>query len=250
MWNKLYANRFLNEEDKLYDHKLFCERIALIKSHCNTSPPKEYRFLKVRAKKVMMERDKQMNIDYNNNLLMKKLIEMERRPQQYHPKTQKFYPHPTSFRFSKTSSKHHEYDNLNDYLKKRIASAKTVYSRDKSLKNYERNVYVENLLLKNSKHYNPYMNFCTPDMFQRSLYERVMTFQGDNILNKNKLKKVNNNSNNSNNKWVIDSENRPKIKNQKLPEKSKPPLKYEIIRTNESDDIDTRMLTKYSVKEY
>lgn len=247
MWNKLYTNRFLNEEDKFYDHKLFCERIALTKSYCNTTPPNEYRFLKIRAKKEMMNKEKQMNTDYNNNLLIRKLIEMEKKPQQYHPKSQKFYPHPVSLRFSKTSSKHHEYDNANEYLKKRIDSAKSVYSRYKSLKDYQKNVYIENLLLKNSKHYNPYMNFATPDMFQRNLCQRLMTSHGKTFNKKQKMRmnKERNSDSFNNNKYVIDAE-MTNTQHDSFKMKSQP-LKYEIVRSTDADDIETRMLTKYSI---
>ena len=64
MWNMLSQNRYCNKKDKFKEYQGFCERIAMIKSTCHPEPPKEYPFLKIRAKKKMDEKGI-VNIIYN-----------------------------------------------------------------------------------------------------------------------------------------------------------------------------------------
>ena len=52
----LSQNRYCNTEDKFKEYQGFCERIAMMKSTCHPDPPKEYPFLKIRAKKKMDEK--------------------------------------------------------------------------------------------------------------------------------------------------------------------------------------------------
>ena len=62
-------------------------------------------------------------INYEMELLLNKMREMNRKPQKYHPKSQKFFPHPSSLRFSSTSHKQYELDNANKYLKNKYPKA-------------------------------------------------------------------------------------------------------------------------------
>lgn len=56
MWNIMSMNRFCDHADRFKEYQLYCERMALSKTSCHPPPPKEYPFLKHRAKKKMMER--------------------------------------------------------------------------------------------------------------------------------------------------------------------------------------------------
>jgi hypothetical protein len=112
MWNLAYANRKCNALDKFVDHKLFLERIASSKPALKISSPQVFPFLKIKAKKINLEEGKSMiliiienniKISYENDLIMKKIIEYETHKTSYHPDMQKHYPHPSSNRFSKTS---------------------------------------------------------------------------------------------------------------------------------------------------
>lgn len=107
-------------------------------------------------------------------ILLNKMREMNRKPQRYHPKSQKFYPHPTSLRFSTTSNKQYELDNANEYLYHRIETAKGSYGPKKSLKNYEKIKYYESQILKNSRFYNPFLNYVTPHTFEKKLTKYLL----------------------------------------------------------------------------
>lgn len=56
MWNMVSMNRYCNTEDKFKEYQRYCERIATCKSQYRPTPPKEYPFLKIRAKKKMDEK--------------------------------------------------------------------------------------------------------------------------------------------------------------------------------------------------
>lgn len=108
-------------------------------------------------------------------LLLNKMREMNKKPQKYHPLSQKFYPHPTSLRFSQKSNKQFELDKSNQYLKKRVQTAKGSYSCKKSLDDYEKIKYYESQILKNSRFYNPFLNYVTPHTFEKKLAKYLLS---------------------------------------------------------------------------
>ena len=108
-------------------------------------------------------------------LLLNKMRLMNKKPQQYHPKSQKFFPHPPSLRFSETSHKQFEIDKSNEYLYGRISTAKGSYTADKQLQSYERSKYYESQILKNSKYSNPFLNYVTPHTYEKKLYKYILS---------------------------------------------------------------------------
>ena len=108
-------------------------------------------------------------------LLLNKMRLMNKKPQQYHPKSQKFFPHPPSLRFSETSHKQFEIDKSNEYLYGRISTAKGSYTADKQLQSYERSKYYESQILKNSKYANPFLNYVTPHTYEKKLYKYILS---------------------------------------------------------------------------
>ena len=108
-------------------------------------------------------------------LLLNKMREMNKKPQKYHPLSQKFYPHPTSLRFSQKNHKQFELDKSNEYLKNRVQTAKGSYSCKKSLDDYEKIKYYESQILKNSRFYNPFLNYVTPHTFEKKLAKYLLT---------------------------------------------------------------------------
>lgn len=45
-------------KDQLYQYQHFCERLMLAKGSCLPKPPSEFKFLKTRMKKKMMQQGK------------------------------------------------------------------------------------------------------------------------------------------------------------------------------------------------
>lgn len=119
--------------------------------------------------------ERQNKINYEMELLLNKMREMNRKPQKYHPKSQKFFPHPSSLRFSSTSHKQYELDNANKYLKNRVKTAKGSYGSRESLQNYQKIQYYESQILRNSRYYNPFLNYVTPHTFEKKLAKYMLS---------------------------------------------------------------------------
>ncbi len=116
MFDDVIYNRHMFYRDKLYEYKRFCERIATSKSKCHPPPPIEYPFLKHRMKKHQMEKERQEDIEYNKNLLIKKYKSMYKNHNKYHPSNLHFLSLPPSLKFSSGTQAYYELINQNIYL--------------------------------------------------------------------------------------------------------------------------------------
>ena len=223
-------NPIIDGKDRLYDYKNFCERIFLIKSSCKLPPPTQYPFLKYRMKKKQMEKDRQKEIQYGNDLIVKKLREMSNKPTKYNPLSMKFAKHPGSQRFSKTSNKQIEIDRSNQYLKdkiRKIKSGKGFYNTEDSMNRYIKLKKIENNICLNSRFRNFFIDVVTPhtyekrirnlfnekdrkdvNMFNRTNYSGWNSNLKNNELGRNKKRNKSNNS-----KIEIEREFLPDISN-------------------------------------
>jgi hypothetical protein len=107
MWGMIYTNRRCNEYEKFYQHKSHLERIVNTKPAIKISEPKKPAFLFKSNRQIHLANEKNIKIDYENGLLMKKIIEVETHDSNYHPHKLKIKDCPA---FDKTQS--------NDYSKK------------------------------------------------------------------------------------------------------------------------------------
>jgi hypothetical protein len=85
MWNTHYSNRRCNELEKIKEHKMHLERIVTVKTMLDMKEPKKPRFLVERSKKEKMEEENKKKIFYENNVLLGKIIDIEKKPSQYNP---------------------------------------------------------------------------------------------------------------------------------------------------------------------
>ena len=176
MYQEPIFNRHCADRDRIWDTKLYYERMALAKASTNPPPPKEYLFLKYKMLKRQMQKDEQANIDYGNNLVLSKIREKYKKPGQYHPDSMKFFPHPSSLRFSAAGHKQFEIDKSNEYLKgriNRIKSGKSMYNSGVSLKKYEKLKKIEDNICNNSRYTNINLCFVTPRLYQKRLYKLI-----------------------------------------------------------------------------
>ena len=151
MYQEPLFNRHCADRDRICDTKLYYQRIALAKASTNPPPPKEYLFLKYKMLKKQMQKDEEANIRHGNNLVLNKIREKYKKPGQYHPDSMKFFPHPSSLRFSAAGHKQFEIDKSNEYLNgriKKIKNGKSVYNCSDSLSKYERLVKINKITEK------------------------------------------------------------------------------------------------------
>lgn len=167
--NTFFQNRF-NEFKRMY------ERMALTKTECHPKPPQAFKFLEYRCKKKQMEKERQEDIKYNLRLLENKYREMYRKNNSYHPKSQKFFPHPSSLRFSNNTQSYYELEHQNLYLGKKLAmirKKRSTYSAGPYLKNHQYLAYIGKNINQNSKYKNMFLDLVTPHTYEKRLYKLI-----------------------------------------------------------------------------
>ena len=173
MYENVIYNRHMFYRDKLYDYKNFCERITLVKSKCHPPPHQVYPFLKDRQKKQEMEKERQRDIEYNKDLLLKKYKYMYKNNNQYHPSNLKFQPHPSSLKLSHGTAQYYELCNNNKFMGKKIKEvqrSKGNYNCSKSLQHYKQLKYLGDEMVKSSKYNNNILlNLVTPFTYEKRL---------------------------------------------------------------------------------
>ena len=178
MYDNVIYNRNMFYRDKLYDYKKLCERIALVKSKCNPPPPPDFPFLRDRPKKHEMESQRQKDIEYNKELLLKKYKSMYRKHNKYHPLNLRFQPHPPSLKLSECTAQFYELVHNNRYLGnkiKEVQRSKGLYNSVKSLDNYKKLKHIEDELIKSSKYNkNILLNLVTPFTYEKRL-NKILT---------------------------------------------------------------------------
>lgn len=85
MWRTQYANRKCNEYEKIREHKMMLERLVTAKSVINIKEPNKPNFLVHKAKKEQIEMENKMKVNYENRVLLTKIIEIESKPSPYNP---------------------------------------------------------------------------------------------------------------------------------------------------------------------
>ena len=188
MFDDVIYNRHMFYRDKLYEYKRFCERIATSKSRCHPPPPIEYPFLKHRMKKHQMEKEKQEDIEYNKNLLIKKYKSMYKNHNNYHPSNLHFLSLPPSLKFSLGTQQYYELVHQNHYLGNKIKQIQNSignYNSQRNVKEYKKAKELGDKIAERSKYKNMLLNLISPFTYEKRLNKLL-------IQNcKNKQRKIN-----------------------------------------------------------
>lgn len=172
MFDDVIYNRHMFYRDKLYEYKRFCERIATSKSKCHPPPPIEYPFLKHRMKKHQMEKERQEDIEYNKNLLIKKYKSMYKNHNKYHPSNLHFLSLPPSLKFSSGTQAYYELINQNIYLGnkiKKIQNGIGNYNSEKNIRDYKKSKELGDKIAERSKYKNMLLNLISPFTYEKRL---------------------------------------------------------------------------------
>ena len=185
MFDDVIYNRHMFYRDKLYEYKRFCERIATSKSRCHPPPPIEYPFLKHRMKKHQMEKEKQEDIEYNKNLLIKKYKSMYKNHNNYHPSNLHFLSLPPSLKFSLGTQQYYELVHQNHYLGNKIKQIQNSignYNSQRNVKEYKKAKELGDKIAERSKYKNMLLNLISPFTYEKRLNK---------LIESNKNKKLN-----------------------------------------------------------
>lgn len=83
MWNTHYSNKRCNEIEKVKEHKMHLERLVTVKTMLDINEPVKPSFLIHKAKKKALEEERQSKILYENNVLVRKIIDITNKPSPY-----------------------------------------------------------------------------------------------------------------------------------------------------------------------
>ena len=172
MFDDVIYNRHMFYRDRLYEYKRFCERIATSKSRCHPPPPIEYPFLKHRMKKHQMEKERQEDIEYNKNLLIKKYKSMYKNHNNYHPSNLHFLSLPPSLKFSLGTQQYYELVHENNYLGNKIKQIQNSignYNSERNIKQYKKAKELGDKIAERSKYKNMLLNLISPFTYEKRL---------------------------------------------------------------------------------
>ena len=172
MFDDVIYNRHMFYRDKFYEYKRFCERIATVKSKCHPPPPTDYPFLKHRMKKHQMEKERQEDIEYNKNLLMKKYKSMYKKHNKYHPSNLHFTPLPPSLKFSPGTQQFYELVHQNQYLGNKIKQIQKgigKYNSYRTIEEYKKSKELSDKIAERSKYKNMLLNVISPFTYEKRL---------------------------------------------------------------------------------
>ena len=172
MFDDVIYNRHMFYRDRLYEYKRFCERIATSKSRCHPPPPIEYPFLKHRMKKHQMEKERQEDIEYNKNLLIKKYKSMYKNHNNYHPSNLHFLSLPPSLKFSLGTQQYYELVHQNNYLGNKIKQIQNSignYNSERNIKEYKKAKELGDKIAERSKYKNMLLNLISPFTYEKRL---------------------------------------------------------------------------------
>ena len=172
MFDDVIYNRHMFYRDKLYEYKRYCERIATYKSRCHHTQQIEYPFLKHRMKKHQMEKEKQEDIEYNKNLLIKKYKSMYKNHNNYHPSNLHFLSLPPSLKFSLGTQQYYELVHQNNYLGnkiKQIQNGTGNYNSERNIKEYKKAKELGDKIAERSKYKNMLLNLISPFTYEKRL---------------------------------------------------------------------------------
>jgi hypothetical protein len=129
MWNLTYSNQKCYEIEKIREHRLHLERIVTMKKGIDIKEPHKPSFLVFKAKKEIMEEgnyfkilfyiEKNSKINYENQILLKRIIEIENKPSTYHPVNVQVKECPAfdkNFYVNKRKKYNLEQDNMVSYI--------------------------------------------------------------------------------------------------------------------------------------
>jgi Ca-activated chloride channel family protein len=156
MKKSLYLNQICNSLDKERDQFLHLRRLYTIKPTLKIEPPIKPKFLKINRSKILKRAQTQLRIDYENDILYRKISEIKLKKGEYNQnilKPKKIYP---AFRRTYFNFKYQDIEKMknifedNIKLKNRLDNAKSYYKTEdinEDAKKQEK--YLNNILSKN-----------------------------------------------------------------------------------------------------
>ena len=156
MKQSFYSNEICNSLDKERDQFLHLRRLYTIKPTLKIEPPIKPKFLKINKSKILKRAQTQLRIDYENDILARKILEINSKKGNYNQnilKPQRDYP---AFRRTYFNYKYQDIEKMktiladNIKLRNRLNNVKSYYkTEDINEEAKKQEKYLNNILSKN-----------------------------------------------------------------------------------------------------
>ena len=179
MWNMVFANKTCNEFNRFKEHRDFLEKLSQTRHAIDTKAPVKPKFFANGAKKKVMKRETEREINYQNRILYNKMHELSTKPSPYSPcmnipsRCPAFDRNAIDFKKRKNQR---DITNCNQKLRKRFQSTKPTYNTKQMMKESSYNDYLKHNICNFT--INPNIKYATYPQFKKNL---TIAIERDNI---------------------------------------------------------------------
>lgn len=149
MWNLIGSNKLCKDRDIAREHYLHLNKLKNIKSALNTQKPRSQSHLKTNLKQEQLKREREDQIEFQNQLLLKKMLEIDVKSSSITPRSVKTAHNRSLNRFTRIN----EITRIskdNHKILSMITGAKSTYSRHKQREDYDFKQYLVYKLSENA----------------------------------------------------------------------------------------------------
>jgi len=153
MWNLVSSNKLCSDRLTALQHQKHMNNIIHVKPSINNSSPDIPSFLRSRAKQEKIKETRAAVIQYENRVLLDKMMDIERKKTNLNPEViakKSFHPTKTL----NTNKRVRELRKINDEnraMLRRLQSAHSVYSIDKWIEDDRKNNDLKKMIRQNAK---------------------------------------------------------------------------------------------------
>ena len=182
MWNLVSGSKLCRERELQREHFLHQVKLMHIKSRVDTKPPRPMSHLENKARRIRMEMDKNESIRKDNQLLLKKMIEIDEKPSSAVPGHSRPLPVSLSLNRRVRINELTKISRENKSLLRRLQRTQSVYSVKRWQEQSEYKDYLRDCLSRNAGRVPRSCNYDVDSFdhasFARNTWSRPLTSMG------------------------------------------------------------------------
>ena len=153
MWNLISSNKLCSERATFQAHQRHVKNVVRVKPSINNLPPEIPSFLRSRAKQEKMKETRAATIQYENRVLLDKMMDIEKKKTDLNPDTiaKKTHNNGKTLNTNKRVRELRKINDENKALLRRLQSAHSVYSIDKWIEGDRKNKEIRSMISQNAR---------------------------------------------------------------------------------------------------
>jgi len=182
MWNLIGGSKLCQERELQREHFQHQVKLLHMKARVDTKPPRPMSHLENKARRIRMEQDKSDSIRKDNQLLLKKMIEIDQKPSSAVPLPIKKLPTSTSLNRRVRIQELTKISRENKSLLQRLQRTQSVYNVKRWQEESDYKDYLRECLSRNAgrvpRTWNYDMDSYEQPSFSRNTWSRPLTAMG------------------------------------------------------------------------